>query len=257
MYRFYRLLFVSIISLSACILPVQARAEYSRHKLQPGENVSYKAHLGLFTIGTLNLKSDKTLYRSGDNVYCKVQVDGSSNSFIRMLYFNDRWVSYVDVNSMKTLKSFRSIREGKYSLDEWTSFNQHHQWAEVRTPVARSGKLSQTKIYRTPQNMRDLVAGFMLVRLIDYSKYKCGDKIHVDGFYANAGYQLNIQYAGCEYVDTDKGKIMCHRLKPRVAKNKMFKAEDAVDIWVNANCPYQIVNVKARLALGELKIEQV
>lgn len=257
MNRFYRFIFVCFISLSACVLTAHASPEYFRHKLQPGENVSYKARLGLFTIGTLNMKSEKTLYRSGDNVYCKVQVDGSSNSFIRLLYFNDRWVSYVDVNTMNTLKSFRSIHEGKYALDEWTSFNHRHQWAEVRSPGAQQGKPVRTKIYRTPQTMRDLVAGFMLVRLIDYSKYKCGDKISVAGFYANAGYNLNIQYAGCEYVNTDKGKIMCHRLKPRVAKNKMFKAEDAVDIWVNANRPYQIVNIKARLSLGELKIEQV
>jgi len=209
----------------------------------------------MLTIGSATTKSDRKLYKLGQNTCCKIQLAGSTNGLARLFYLNDRWVSYIDIHSITTLRAFRSIHEGTYRKDESTRFDHLHKTAEVRVMNKQTKVFELRKIYKTPEHIRDVVAGFMMIRLVDLSKYRSGDRITIDGFYEDTGYKIDVIMGGRETIKTEYGNMLCYRVKPIVPKNKVFDGVDAVDVWLSTNPAQYIVSVRARLRLGELWIE--
>jgi len=221
----------------------------------PGETLNYKAKWGMLTIGSATTKVDKKLYKIGSKLCAKIQLSGTTNGLARLFYLKDRWVSYIDVSNITTLKAFRQIREGHYKLDEFTSFDHTNKKADIQVLNYQTGKFVLKKVYKTPENIRDVVAGFMMIRIIDFSKYKIDDKIIIDGFYEDTGYKIEVIMAGKEMVKTDKGNVLCYKLKPLVPKNRVFEDVDAVEMWVSANKIQCIVSIHAKLVFGSLWIE--
>ena len=250
-----RLLFIPLLAFS--YIWVLAQPLIDVHRLLLGETLNYKATWGILTIGTATTKSDRRLYKIGQNVCCKIQLEGTTNGLARLFYLNDRWMSYIDIHNITTLKAFRKIREGRYKLDELTYFNSEQKKAEIWCLNYQMEKFQFRKLYKTPVNIRDVVAGFMMIRLVDLSKYKSGERFVIDGFYEDTGYKIDVLIAGMEYVKTDRGKVLCYKVKPSVPKNKVFQDVNAVDVWINSKKPYQIVCIQARLILGNLWIEQI
>ena len=236
---------------------------YSQLKLVPdgkriiaGETLHYKAYWGFLNIGSATVKTDKKVYKMGVNTCCKIQLAGETNGLAKLFYLNDRWVSYIDIHSVTTTRAYRRIREGKYCLDEYTTFDAANKKAEVKLLDKASNKFVLKKVYKTPENIRDVVAGFMLIRLIDLSKYSVGDKISIEGFYYETGYKIDIVCDGKEQIKTDKGKIWCYKIKPLIPKkNHVFDGLDAIDVWLSTNKSQTIIRIKARFVLGNLDIE--
>jgi len=225
------------------------------HRLLLGETLNYKAKWGMLTIGSATTRSDRKLYKMGQNVCCKIQLSGTTNGLASLFYLNDRWVSYIDINSLTTLRAFRSIREGKYRLDEYTFFDHQNKKAQIKVMNQQTKVFALKKVYKTPEHIRDVVAGFMLIRLIDLSRYHKGDHIVIDGFYEDTGYKIDVIVEGKETIKTDRGNIVCYKVKPIVPKNKVFEDVDAVDMWLSTAKSQHIVSIRARLKLGELRIE--
>ena len=130
-----------------------------------------------------------------------------------------------------------------------TYFYPEQKKAEIWCLNYQIEKFQFRKVYKTPLNIRDVVAGFMLIRLIDLSKFKSGERFVIDGFYEDTGYKIEVTMCGMEYVKTDRAKVLCYKVKPSVPKNKVFQDVNAVDVWINSKKPYQIVCNLSRLRL--------
>ncbi len=248
--------FIVVLLLSICSTWLSGQLLIDVHRLLLDETLHYKAKWGFLTIGSATTKSERKLYKIRQNLCCKIQLEGTTNGLARLFYLNDRWMSYIDIQNITTLKGYRKIREGKYKLDELTYFYPEQKKAEIWCLDYQTKKFKFHKVYKTPLNIRDVVAGFMIIRLVDLSKYNKGEHFVIDGFYEDTGYKIDVTMIGMEYVKTERDKVLCYKVKPSVPKNKVFQDVNAVDVWINANKPYQIVCIKARLILGNLWIEQ-
>ena len=111
------------------------------------------------------------------------------------------------------------------------------------------------KVYNTGKHVRDVVAGFMLIRLVDLSKYKKGDKLNISGFYKAEGYSIDIYVGDRVYIKTAKGKVLCYKLRPVVPEKKRKDGLNDLDVWISADKKQIIMKAKAQLALGELILE--
>ena len=111
------------------------------------------------------------------------------------------------------------------------------------------------EIYDTPENIRDVIAGFMVFRLIDLSKFKKGQVFTINGYYEDEGSKIDVVFMGEEYVKTDMGKILCCKMKPIVPKNKVFDGRDAIDVWLSADKSKRIIRIHARMFIGNVQIE--
>jgi len=249
-----RIFIVGFLSLSIFCL-AQTRLKLDGKQVIRGETLNYKATWGFLTIGSASTKIDKTLYKVGSNVCYKIDITGQTNGLAKLFYIRDKWMSYIDTATITTYKSFRSIREGRYELDEQVHFDHDNRKAEVKVFDKSTKSYKLKKVYDTPESIRDIVAGFMVFRLIDLSKFKKGDQFAVNGFYEDDGYKINVIFVGEEYIKTNNGKILCYKLKPIVPKNHVFDGHDAVVVWLAADSSKSIVRIRAKMFVGNIWIE--
>ena len=254
MFRYIFFLFLWIELIPFSVSP-QGKLKVEGSRVILGETLNYKASWGFFTIGSAVTKIDKQLFKIGQNVCYKIDIAGRTNGIAKLFYVRDSWQSYIDTANVTTYRSSRSIREGKYEMDELIHFDQPNKKAEVKVWDKKSNSFVLKKIYDTPENIRDVVAGFMVFRLVDLSKYKKGELFIVNGFYEDEGYKISVVYEGIETLKTEKGKVLCYKVKPIVPKNNVFDGRDAVDVWLTANKSKTIVRIRARMFVGNVMIE--
>lgn len=220
-----------------------------------GESLNYKATWGIFTIGSANTKIDKQLYKIGSVVCYKIEINGQTNGLAKLFNIRDKWISYIDTATITTHQTFRSIREGGYELDELIRFNHADGRAEVKVYDKKTKTYVVKKNYETPELIRDVVAGFMVFRLVNMNGFSKGDIFSINGFYEDEVYKLDVLYVGEESIKTENGIVRCLRYRPFLPKNKVFKGKEAVDIWLSADKSKSIVKIQAKLFLGNLLID--
>jgi hypothetical protein len=233
----------------------QSELKIESNRVVAGETFNYKATWGFLTIGSASTKIDKGLYKVGSNICYKVDIAGHTNGLAKLFYVHDTWTSYIDTASITTHKSTRSIREGGYALDEEVYFDHCRKKATVKVYDKKSMSFVLKKIYDTPENIRDVVAGFMVFRLVDLSKYAKGEVFTVNGFYEDEGYSVKVVFQGAEYIKTDFGKMLCYRVQPLMPKNNLFDGKDALTIWLSANNSQSIMRIKSKMFIGNIQID--
>jgi len=148
--------FLRLFLLGFTLLPVFSLAEsklkVDNKKVVFGETLNYKASWGFFTIGSASTKIDRTLYKVGSRVCFKIDVAGQTNGLAKLFYVHDKWTSYIDTATITTHTSSRSIREGKYEMDEQIHFDYKNKKAEVKVWDKKSKSFRLKKNYDTPEN---------------------------------------------------------------------------------------------------------
>ena len=233
----------------------QAKLKIESKRVVVGETLNYKATWGFFTIGSASTRIDKNIHKSGSTICYRIDVEGQTNGLAKLFYLQDKWVAYIDTATFATHKAFRRIREGNYELDEQVYFDQINHKAEVKKLDKKTKSFVLKKIYKIPGNMRDVVASFMVVRLIDLSKYSKGETITIDGFLENEVYKIDVVFEGKEYVKKNNTTILCYKLKPILPKNKVFNGQKAVEVWFSADKSQTIIRISAKMFIGNILIE--
>ena len=251
----FRRLFIVGFLLLPVLAFAQSGLKIDSKNVVYGETATYKASWGFLTIGSAVTKIDRNFYKVGSAVCFKIDISGQTNGLARLFYVRDRWTSYIDTASITTYKSSRSIREGSYKLDEMIHFDHKTKKAEVKVHDMKSDLFVLKKVYDTPENIRDVVAGFMVFRLVDLSKYRKGETFTINGFYEDEGYKINVIYLGEETIKTDLGRINCYKVRPIAPKNHVFKGQDAVIVWLSADKYKSIVRIRARMFVGNIQID--
>ena len=248
---FLAALIIFATTIDAAIIPLMADSK----KVAMGETLNYTASWGGITIGSATTKIDPRVHKLGAKNCYKIDVTGKTNGLARLFYVNDKWTSYIDTATVMTHKTFRSVREGRYELDEIVYFDQKNQKADVRVYNKTSKTYQPKKVYDTPECIRDVVAGFMFVRLVDLSRYKKGDVIVVNGFYEDEAYSMKIILDGSEVIKTVRGKVKCYKLKPLIPKNNLFNGQQAVSVWISDSTVPTIMQITAKMFVGSFHIE--
>jgi Protein of unknown function (DUF3108) len=226
--------------------------------ISTGERLDYRMYMGFFTVAKGSTIVDKDFHSRNDRPCFKVDAFMQTLGIATWISkVNDNWGAYVDASEIVTHESYRKIKEGKYRLDELIKYDHNQDKAFVQVADKVTGKYGEPKEYKTPDNVRDIVAGFMYLRVIDFSKYKVKDTLAVSGFFEDKAYQFKILYYGKEVVKTDLGKIPCHKLVPIMPDNQLFRGENSVTAWISADGNQIPVKVEAKMFIGHAGTELV
>lgn len=221
-----------------------------------GEELNYRVNFGFLTVGHAVTRIDKKVHTFSARPCYKIDAYGSTSGLISWLSkVDDQWGAYVDTAALTTHVSYRKLKEGRFRRDEVVTFDQQHQKAEVKVMNNETGVYDNVKTYPVEKNVRDIVAGFMYLRVIDFAKYKKGDTIRVSGFFEDTSYVLRIIYDGKEKVSTSIGKLICHRIVPVVPDNKLFNGENSVTAWLSDDGNRIPVKIQARMFIGSTGLE--
>ena len=223
-----------------------------------GERADYKMYLWGFTVAKGSAQVDKEVYNKNNRSCFKVDAFMETLGMATWVSkVNDNWGSYIDSSEIITHESYRKLSEGPYRLNELVRYDHDKDLASVQIADKKTGVFGEPKVYTTPDQVRDVVAGFMYLRVIDFTKYKKTDTLTVSGFFEDKAYSFKIIYFGKELVKTDLGKIVCHKLVPIMPDNQLFRGENSVTAWISADKNQIPVKVDAKMFIGHAGTELV
>jgi hypothetical protein len=236
---------------STAPIPIQHTSHFTT-----GEKLEYRMYMGIFTVGKGVTTVDKDLHEKNNHSCYKVDAFMKTSGMATWISkVDDNWGAYIDTSELVTHESYRKLSEGKYRLHEVVTYNHDKDEALVLTADKKTGKFGKPKRYSTPDKVRDIVAGFMYLRIIDFSKYKVKDTLTVSGFFEDKAYKFKIIYFGKETITVELGKIPCYKLVPIMPDNQLFRGENSVTAWISADQNQIPIKVEARMFIGHAGTE--
>ena len=221
-----------------------------------GEMLKYQVSFGIFSVGEAKMEIlDKTYKINGRSCY-KSNVFGKTTGLVSWVAkVDDTWGAYVDTASLVPHISYRKIRENNYRKDELVKFDHHTDMIEYKVVDKKTGKFKDPEYFQAPDNVRDMVGGYLYIRTLDMSKMQLGDTILVDAFFEDQFYDFRIMYAGKEKIKTKMGKINCHKMIPVMPDNKIFNGENSITVWFSDDKNKIPVRIEADMFIGKAIVE--
>ena len=215
-----------------------------------GEWFKYKlSYSGWFKAGeaTVNLNEDVN-----NNQLLHAKMIGKSTGAVNLFFkVHDRYESYFHKKNIKPYRFIRNINEGGYTKNIEILFDQTTKVAKVN-----NFKKKSSKDFSFNENSQDMVSIFYYLRNFfrkdDLDK---NNEIAIDMFFDSENYSLKIKYLSTEIINTNFGKILCHKIQPYVQSGRVFKKDESLTMWISADKNRIPMRIKADLLVGSIRID--
>ena len=248
---------IGLFFLSSFILHEEPAYKLINHNsFTTGELLNYHVTFGIFSVGEAKMEiKDKTFRVNGRKCY-RVDVHGKTTGLVSWVAkVNDVWGAYVDTAALIPHISYRKIRENNYKKDELVKFDHKTDMIEYKVVDKKTGKFKEPQYFKAPNNVRDMVGGYMYLRTLDLDSFHVGDTIAVDAFFEDTFYNFQIMYQGKDIVKTKIGRIKCHKLVPVMPDNKLFDGENSIAVWFSDDQNKIPVRIEASMFVGKAGVE--
>ncbi len=214
------------------------------HAFTVGEKLTFDVKYGFVTAGVAVMQIPEIKRISGRQAYHITFEVNTVPSFDWFYKVRDRYETYMDVEGLFPWRFEQHIREGGYTRDFAAFFDQ------------RRGKAKTSEgEYDIPKYVNDIVSAFYLARTFDYSNMKVDDKFHLQNFYKDKVYDLDVKYLGKEQVEVEAGTFNCIMVEPLVQEGGLFKSEGSIIIWLTDDSLKIPVKVKTKVVIGSIDAE--
>jgi len=213
----------------------------TNHAFTVGEKLTFAVKYGFVTAGIATMAIPRLKKISGRDVYNITFDVNSVPSFDWIYKVRDHYETYLDVEGLFPWRFEQHIREGNYSRDFSAFFDQRNDKAKTT-----GGE------YKIPKYVNDIVSAFYYARTFDYAKLKVNDYIHLQNFYKDSVYDLEVKYLGKERVTVTAGTFNCIVVEPIVQKGGLFKSEGSIFVWLSDDELRIPVKVKTKVVIGSI-----
>ena len=211
------------------------------HAFNVGEKLTFDVKYGFVTAGVATMAVPRIKRISGRSAYNITFDVNSVPSFDWIYKVRDHYESYMDTEGLFPWRFEQHIREGGYSRDFSAFFDQRRGLA----------KTSEGE-YKIPKYVNDIVSAFYFARTFDYSKLKIGDLIHLQNFYKDSVYNLDVKFLGTDQTTVPAGTFNCIMVEPIIVKGGLFKSEGSIFIWLTDDELKIPVKVKTKVVIGSI-----
>ncbi|HVO75876.1 MAG TPA: DUF3108 domain-containing protein [Ignavibacteriaceae bacterium] len=209
-----------------------------------GEKLTFDVKYGFVTAGIASFNIPQIRKISGRDAFHITFEVNTVPSFDWIYKVRDRYETFVDVEGIFPWRFEQHIREGSFSRDFSAYFDQ------------RKGKAQTTEgQYVIPPYVNDIVSAFYLARTFDYSNLKPDETFHLQNFYKNKTYDLDVKFLGRETVNVSAGTFKCIIVEPLVQEGGLFKSEGSIIIWLTDDDLKIPVKVKTKVVVGSIDAE--
>ena len=215
-----------------------------------GEWFKYKlSYSGWFKAGEATVNLNEDVY---NNQLLHAKMIGKSTGAVNLFFkVYDRYESYFYKKNIKPYRFIRNINEGGYTKNIEILFDQTTKVAKVNN---FKKKLSNNFSFN--ENSQDMVSVFYYLRnffrIDDLDK---NNEIAIDMFFDSENYSLKIKYLSTEIINTNFGKILCHKIQPYVQSGRVFKKDESLTMWISADKNRIPMRIKADLIVGSIRID--
>lgn len=222
---------------------------------QNGEELLFKVSFGFFDAAEAKMVVNQNISYVNSQPSYKIDVYGQTLGIFKLFKVNDNWGSYLDTAKIIPHRSYRHIEEGKYRKHEQVFFDHDQKNAKVKLYDRENVKLVDTKDYKVPENVQDIVSGFYYLRTMNLKGLNKGEQITLTGFFDKEIYNLKLIYGGKEVIETKLGTYDTFIFSPVMPKNKIFRGEQPVTVWITDDKNKIPIKIKAKLMVGSIDME--
>ncbi len=210
-----------------------------------GEYLRFNVNYRFVTAGEARMIVADTIY-NGRRCY-KIEFTLTSKPFFDIFYrVRDRYYSYVDAEGLFPWRFEQHIREGGYTRDFVADFDQRHHTA-----------MTEKGTYPVPNYVQDMMSAFYFSRTINYSAYTVGQKLHLQNFFKDSTYDLDVKFRGRQTVEVEAGKFRCIVIEPLAKEGGLFKSEGTIFIWLTDDERKMPVLVTTKIRIGDVDSELI
>lgn len=216
------------------------------------EQLKYRIHLGFIDAAEATIQSSAQVQQIGSQQTRKIEITGKTVGILHMISpVIDYWSAYLDTETHLPLKTEMRKKEGRYRKEESVLFDHANLLAKITSPQ----NTPTTKNFPIESTTLDLIGGYYFLRDKPLGEMKIGQKqkakILVDG----SIYEIWFIVKGFEKMKSPWGLKNCIRTSLVLPKNKLFKDEDAIQLWIT-NDKYQVpYKMEVNLKIGFLTID--
>jgi hypothetical protein len=221
-----------------------------------GEVLKFKMTYGIFTVGRGSATIHPNYFKLNNRDCYKVDVFAETVGMVNWVTdIKNQYGAYVDTAAIIPHMFYRRQREGHYKKDEQTYFDHANRKIRVSTADKKTGKFKEPVVYDATPQVRDMISGFLYLRIMDFSELKKNDTVVVTGFFEDEFYKLKIVYKGKETIRTKVGKVRTLVFKPMMPKNQLFDGENSITAYFSDDKNRIPIKIDAQMFIGSAGVE--
>lgn len=221
-----------------------------------GEVLNFKMTYGIFTVGKGSASINPNFFKLNNRNCYKVEVSAKTVGLVNWVTdVENHYGAYIDTSAIVPHMFYRRQREGSYKKDEQTFFDHPNKKIKVRTMDNKTGKFKEPVVYEATPHVRDMISGFLYLRIMDFSDLKVQDTVTVTGFFEDEFYKLKIIYKGKKTIRTKVGKVRTIVFKPIMPKNSLFDGENSITAYFSDDKNRIPIKIDAEMFIGSAGVE--
>jgi len=212
---------------------------------QVGEKLTFSIGYEFVPAGKSILSVDGITQINGRSVY-KITAKTKSHRFFDPFFkVRDEITTYIDTNTLQSIKFRKKLREGSYSYDYSVDFN-----PDSMTAVSKSPK--GTRLVEIPEFTLDVLSAMYYMRTFDL---KIGKTLTVTVLDNDKLYPLDIKVVRRERISTRAGTFDCLVVIPELKSGGLFKNEGKITVWITDDHRKIPVLMKSKAIIGAIIVE--
>jgi Protein of unknown function (DUF3108) len=192
--------------------------------------------------GGSSLMQVQNLQRVGGRRAYRIVSKTESNSFVSKFYkVRDRAESYIDAESLYTLRFIKHLREGGYKSDVDIRFDQ---------PSRRATYSDGTTFVVSP-GVHDVLSAFYFVRTRPLPD---GATMIVPTHDNKKSYEMEVKVHKRERIEVPAGKFNCVLVEPILKSEGVFKSKGSILVWLTDDERRMPVLVRTKVPVGSINV---
>jgi hypothetical protein len=209
-----------------------------------GERLVFDVNYGFITAGEAVMAVTRLDSIAGRQCYRVEFTVNSLPSFDWIYTVRDRYLTFIDTETVAPWRFEQHVREGSYRRDFIADFDQYRL-------VARTTEGD----HDIPEYVHDIMSAFYYARTLDFSGYAVGDGPLLHNFYRNKSHELKIRFLGRQELEIEAGTFKTIVVEPIVKEGGLFKSEGRIVIWLTDDDRKIPVRVNTKVIVGSIDTE--
>jgi hypothetical protein len=192
--------------------------------------------------GGSSLMQVQNLHTVGGRRAYRIITKTESNAFVSKFYkVRDRAESFIDAESLFSLRFVKHLREGGYKQDLDVRFDQAR-----RKAIYQGGAT-----YDVPAHVQDVLSAFYYVRTRPLA---LGTTVQVPTHDNRKSYEMEVKVHKRERIEVPAGKFDCILVEPVLKSEGVFKSKGSILIWLSDDDRRIPVLVKSKVPIGSISV---
>jgi len=192
--------------------------------------------------GGSSLMQVQNLQRVAGRHAYRIVTKTESNSFVSKFYkVRDRAESYIDAESLYTLRFIKHLREGGYKSDVDIRFDQGN----------RKAIYSDGKTFDVAAAVHDVLSAFYFVRTRPLPD---GATMVVPTHDNKKSYEMEVKVHKRERIEVPAGKFNCVLVEPILKSEGVFKSKGSILVWLTDDDRRMPVLVRTKVPVGSINV---